>query len=352
MAKKKDSMLSFFQTSVVGSGPASGDISSYSRGRIVTGCPPVDLLIGGGLPAGRVCEIYGDPGHGKSTLADAAIIHALDSGATPYFILSEPNRSRQRLEGMGAVLDRILVSEPDTVEEAFSGILKFLNTKKEKDCGSPSIIVWDTIASCPTKAERDNVEDGKKIAMMERYKTLKVLFNTVVMPLAKTNVCLLVLNQSIANPLPYKRAESGGGNALKFQSRLRLHVKRKKAYQVEGEEDGILCSAKVVKSQTDGAIPETSVLFYIGYRRGIDNALSCFYNLVEAGIVDFHKNKYSFSPGGQEVQFGFDEVQQVMAEHSGYVAECLRGLLAKSSRSAQSGDDVVLDKDQVAQEVN
>ncbi len=314
MARKRKSnklvteLLAGFKGVLTGSDPK---VYAVPKQRLSTGCLALDYLLGGGgLPAGWIYEIYGEPAHGKTTLSETLLIEAQKAGGVAGLIPFEPNISTTRLERMGMDLDNLIIFQPDTLEDCFVEMKQFLDRKLGVDKDAPGVLVLDTIAAAPTVSEINNEKDG----MMQRYKIIKSKINTVMLSLAKANVSLIIVNQSIASPNPYQRASSGGGWGIKFSSKVRMLVKLKKYIQMDGKEDGILTSVRVMKSQVDDCLVNTRALFYIGHSRGIDDDYSTYYNLEEAKVITFNRNKYKFDMAGEEVVFSWDEWRSVLAD--------------------------------------
>lgn len=345
--KLYSSLSSFSEGSFLASD--SEKINSYSKFRISTGCLAVDLLLGGGFPTGKVVEVYGMPAEGKSSLAESCVVQTQKMGGLVAWILSEPNLSRDRLSRQGADLEKIAVTEPDSAENAVKAILAFVSQKTKVCPSEPGLVVWDTIASCPTLKEKAAVLEGKPIAVMERYKTIKGLFNALVMPLAESNTCLLIVNQTIGSPVPFKRPDTGSGYSLKYHSRVRLLIKRKKSYQVDGKEDGILSNVKVMKSQTDNCIPETSSLVYIGYNRGIDDAYSTFYNLFDKKYITFDNDTYTLAHADGIVEFKWNQIGEVFNRETmnPSILALLKDVITKEKIEASAADEVIISENEV-----
>jgi len=269
--------------------------------RIPTGCDGLDTVLGGGLPSGRVFELYGDFSDGKTTLSESIIVQCQHLGGVSLLLLTEPTVDLDRLSLQGCDLDSLLISEPSCLEDGFDEIISFLKTKdaSKELRGVPGLIVWDTLPSAPLRTEIEGKKWGE--GMMAKPRLIRKGLSILAHPLAKHHTSLLALSQTIASPTPYTPVSTSGGGGLKFWSSLRLHIKRRRRCDdIDGKPDGILSSVKISKSKVHDCLVARDAFVYIGHTRGIDNDLSSYYQL-EGAAYKYNRGWVYLTIGGEEL---------------------------------------------------
>lgn len=293
-------------------------IVSEIKQRIPTGTDTLDALLGGGLPCGRVYELYGDQSEGKSSICEKLLISCQKAGGMAGVILSEPAISLPRLERQGCVMGELLITEPDTLEQGFEELIRILKRKMADDTlrPLPGLFIWDTLPSAPLKSD---LEDSNPFAsgMMAKPRMIRRGLETVGMLLARSQTSLIGVSQTIQSPKPYTPVQTGGGGGLKFWSSARFHVRRKQFVADRNEvPHGILVNVRITKNKIEGCLVQRDAPIYIRHKSGVDNDLSSFYFLQE-DVFEFRKKRHYLNmPGRKEpVVFKWDDYKKVLKDN-------------------------------------
>ncbi|MBF6615426.1 MAG: recombinase RecA [Candidimonas sp.] len=271
-----------------------------------TGSLGLDIALGvGGLPRGRVIEVYGPESSGKTTLTLQVIAEMQKIGGTCAFIDAEHALDVQYASKLGVNLNDLLISQPDTGEQALEITDALVRS------GSVDLIVIDSVAALTPKAEIEGDMGDSLPGLQARLmsQALRKLTATI----KRANCMVIFINQirmkigvMFGNP-----ETTTGGNALKFYSSVRLDIRRigaiKKGDEVVGNETRV----KVVKNKV--APPFKQAEFDIMYGAGISREGEIIDLGVEAGIVD--KAGAWFSYGGTRIGQGKDNSREYLKEH-------------------------------------
>ncbi len=240
---------------------------------ISTGSLLIDDALGiGGLPQGRICEIYGPESSGKTTLTLQVIAEAQKKGLTCAFIDAEHALDPVYAEQLGVNIDDLLVSQPDTGEQALE-ICEMLVSS-----GAVGVVIVDSVAALTPKAEIEGDMGASHVGLQARLmsQALRKLTGTV----KRTNTLCIFINQirmkigvMFGNP-----ETTTGGNALKFYSSVRLDIRRIGAWKEGDETVGNDPRVKVVKNKM--APPFRQAEFKIRYGKGIDKVSE----LIDLGV--------------------------------------------------------------------
>jgi recombination protein RecA len=250
--------------------PASVDVIS-------TGCISLDLALGvGGLPRGRVVEIYGPESSGKTTVALHVIAEAQKKGGLGAFVDAEHALDPEYAKRIGVNVEELLISQPESGEEA----LEIVKTLVES--GEVDVIVVDSVAALVPKAEIAGEMGEFEIGLQARLmsQALRVLSSSI----AKTKSIVIFLNQTRMKIGAYGKPETTpGGLALKFYASVRIELKRTAQIKKGDEIIGNKILAKIVKNKV--AAPFKTAEFNIYYNEGISKEADLINTGLKYGVI-------------------------------------------------------------------
>lgn len=267
---------------------------------ISTGAIGLDIALGiGGVPKGRIVEIFGPEASGKTTLAMHIIAEAQKAGGTAALIDAENAFDPEYGKRIGIQTESLLVSQPDYGEQA----LEILETLLRS--GALDVIVVDSVAALTPKAEIDGEMGDSHMGLQARLMSQALRKVTAIAN--KTDTVVIFLNQlrmkigvMFGNP-----ETTTGGNALKFYSSVRMDIRSKEKITKGEEIVGNLVRVKVVKNKV--APPFREAEFEIRYGEGIDNVSSLIdaaikYNVIEKAGAWFRRNGENLGQGKETVK--------------------------------------------------
>ena len=304
-----------------------GDIEVISSGSL-----GLDLALGiGGLPKGRIVEIYGPESSGKTTLALHVIAEAQKRGGTCAFVDAEHALDPGYARKLGVDVDNLLISQPDAGEQA----LEIADTLVRS--GAVDVLVVDSVAALVPRAELEGEMGDTHVGLHARLmsQALRKLTGSV----SKSNTLLIFLNQirlkigvMFGNP-----ETTTGGNALKFYASVRMEIRRIGAIKERDEVTGNHTRVKVVKNKM--APPFREVEFDIMYGEGISKLGELIDLGVKANIVE--KSGAWFSCDSQRIGQGRENAKNFLREHPDMAASIeqrIRGQAVVLSEKMLSGD--------------
>ena len=273
---------------------------------ISTGSIGLDIGLGiGGLPRGRIVEIYGPESSGKTTLALHVVAEAQKTGGTCAFVDAEHALDPSYARKLGVDIDELLISQPDAGEQA----LEIADTLVRS--GAIDVLVIDSVAALVPKAELEGEMGDSHVGLQARLmsQALRKLTSSI----AKSNCLVIFINQiRLKIGVMFGSPETTtGGNALKFYASVRLDIRRIGAIKDRDEVVGNQTRVKVVKNKM--APPFRVVEFDIMYGEGISKMGEVLDLGVNAGIVE--KSGAWFSYDGQRVGQGRENAKTFLREH-------------------------------------
>ena len=308
---------------------------------IPSGSLGLDLALGiGGLPRGRVIEIYGPESSGKTTLALHAIAEAQKRGGVCAFIDAEHALDPVYARKLGVDVDNLLISQPDTGEQG----LEIADTLVRS--GSIDVLVIDSVAALVPRAELEGEMGDSHVGLHARL--MSQALRKITGSVARSNTMLIFLNQirlkigvMFGNP-----ETTTGGNALKFYASIRMEIRRTGSIKDRDEVTGNHTRVKVVKNKL--APPFRQVEFDIMFGEGISKAGELVDLGVKAGVVE--KSGAWFSHDSQRIGQGRENAKQFLRDNP-KVAEAIEkkireqssaiadALMASDASEGDGGDD-------------
>ena len=287
---------------------------------IQTGAITVDMALGiGGVPRGRVVEIFGPESSGKSTLALHIVANAQKNGGVAAYIDAEHALDPSYATKIGANIDELLISQPDSGEEALN-IAETLARSNAID-----VIVIDSVAALLPKAELEGEIGDSFVGLQARM--MSQALRKLTAALAKSNTCAIFINQIREKiGVMYGNPETTtGGRALKFYSSVRIDLRRTAGIKgPDNAEIGNRVKAKIVKNKM--APPFRVAEFDILFAEGISRAGSILDLASELNIVE--KKGAWFSYKGQRLGQGRDSVREDLKKNTKLLDEIEKDLLA------------------------
>ena len=314
-----------------------GDASVVRDIEVVsTGSLGLDLALGvGGLPRGRVMEIYGPESSGKTTLTLEVIARTQRDGGTAAFIDAEHALDPQYAERIGVDVDELLVSQPDTGEQALEIADMIVRS------GAVDVVVIDSVAALTPKAELEGEMGDSHVGLQARL--MSQALRKLTANIKRSNTLVIFINQiRMKIGVMFGSPETTtGGNALKFYSSVRLDIRRIGAIKKRDEVIGNQTRIKVVKNKV--APPFKQVEFDILYGEGISREGELIDLGVKHGIIEKSGAWYSY--GGDRIGQGRDNVREFLKEHEDIaiaIDTALRNLLLPSrNRAADKAAEAV-----------
>ncbi len=293
------------------------DIESVSTGSL-----GLDIALGiGGLPRGRVVEVYGPESSGKTTLTLSVIAQMQKTGGTAAFIDAEHALDPQYAAKLGVNVPDLLISQPDTGEQALEIVDMLVRS------GSVDIVVIDSVAALTPRAEIEGDMGDSHMGLQARLmsQALRKLTGNI----KRTNTLVIFINQirmkigvMFGNP-----ETTTGGNALKFYSSVRLDIRRTGAIKRGDEVVGAETRVKIIKNKV--APPFKKAEFDILYGEGISLEGEMIELGVDLKIVEKSGSWYSYN--GEKIGQGKDNSRQFLKENPAIAAEINAKIRANSA---------------------
>jgi len=303
-----------------------GDIAPIDV--IPTGSVGLDVALGvGGLPRGRVIEIYGPESSGKTTLTLQAIAQAQRAGGVCAFIDAEHALDVGYARKLGVRTEELLVSQPDHGEQALEIADKLVAT------GAVDLIVIDSVAALVPKAEIEGEMGDAHMGLQARL--MSQALRKLTAATAKNNTGVIFINQLRQKiGVVYGNPETTtGGNALKFYASVRLDIRRIGALKDGEQVVGNRTRVKVVKNKMAAPFRETE--FDVGYGQGISRAGEIIDLGVEAGLLE--KSGAWIAHGGERLGNGREAAKAYLLEHQDLLRQLRTKLLERNGIGVAKG---------------
>jgi len=273
-----------------------GDATRMRIETIPSGALTLDLALGGGLPKGRIIEIYGPESSGKTTLALHAVAEVQKSGGVAAYVDAEHALDPVYSAALGVDINNLLISQPDTGEQGLEIVDQLVRSN------AVDIVVVDSVAALVPRAEIEGEMGDAHVGLQARL--MSQALRKITGNIGKTGCSVVFINQlrqkigiSYGNP-----ETTTGGNALKFYASVRLDIRRIQTLKKGNEEYGTRAKVKVAKNKV--APPFRIAEFDIIFGKGI-STMGCLVDLAEeTGVIVRRGAWYSY--GGENISQGRD----------------------------------------------
>lgn len=311
-----------------------GEHSSSKEFKVIkTGAPALDAALGiGGVPRGRVVEIYGPESSGKSTLAMHIVANAQKSGGVAAYIDAEHAMDPGYAQKIGVKIDELLICQPDSGEEALN-IAESLARS-----GAVDVIIIDSVAALVPKSELEGEIGDVHVGLQARM--MSQALRKLTAGIARSNTCAVFINQIREKiGIVYGNPETTtGGRALKFYASVRLEIRRTGGIKgTDNEEIGNKVRVKVVKNKM--APPFKSAEFDIMFNEGISGTGSLLDMAVETGVIE--KKGAWFSFGGERLGQGRETVRELLKNNPKLLADVEAKLSTVKVAAAAPAEELV-----------
>ena len=283
-----------------------GDQERVAIPSISTGSLGLDIALGiGGLPKGRICEIYGPESSGKTTMTLQVIAEAQKKGGTAAFIDAEHALDPQYAERLGVKVDDMIVSQPDTGEQALEVAEMLVRS------GAVDVLVVDSVAALTPKAEIEGEMGQSHVGLQARL--LSQAMRKLTGAIKQTNCLVIFINQiRMKIGVMFGSPETTtGGNALKFYASVRLDIRRTGAVKDGDEVVGNETRVKVVKNKVSPPFKQAE--FQIMYGEGIYHMGEVIDWGVKLNLVDKSGAWYAYK--GDKIGQGKANASRFLEEH-------------------------------------
>jgi recombination protein RecA len=304
---------------------------------ISTGAINLDAAIGiGGIPRGRITEIYGPESSGKTTLCLHVVANAQKAGGVAAFIDAEHALDVEYAKKLGVDVESLLVSQPDTGEQALE-ICEILVRS-----GAVDVVVIDSVAALVPKAEIEGEMGDSHMGLQARLMSQALRKLTGAIARSKTSVIFINQLREKIGVMFGNPETTTGGKALKFYASLRLDIRRIGPVKEKEDVIGSHVRVKVVKNKV--APPFKQAEFDIMYAEGISHASLVLDIAAEAGIIDKSGAWYSY--GSQRIGQGRENAKMYLKDNPTLMAEVeekVKGILGMRPADTQAETEVAVD---------
>lgn len=307
-----------------------GEAKRLNIDAISTGCLSLDMALGvGGVPRGRIIEIYGPESSGKTTLAQHIVAEVQKTGGTAAFVDAEHALDPEYARRIGVNIDELLVSQPDTGEQA----LEIVDTLVRSN--AVDVIVVDSVAALVPKSEIEGEMGESQMGSQARLMSQALRKLTGI--INRSNCTVIFINQIrmkigvfFGNP-----ETTTGGNALKFYSSIRVEVRRSAQIKQGEQIIGNRVKVKIVKNKV--APPFRTTEFDIMYNQGIAREADLLEVAASMGIITKRGNSYSY--GEEKLGVGKQNATDYLRDKPELVAK-IRELCAEKFRTENAQPSV------------
>ncbi|MBE9031096.1 recombinase RecA [filamentous cyanobacterium LEGE 11480] len=318
-----------------------GDATQMKVETIPTGALTLDLALGGGLPKGRVIEIYGPESSGKTTVALHALAEVQRQGGVAAFVDAEHALDPVYASNLGVDIENLLVSQPDTGEAALEIVDQLVRS------AAVDVVVIDSVAALVPRAEIEGEMGDHHVGLQARL--MSQALRKITGNIGKSGCTVIFINQlRLKIGVTYGSPETTtGGQALKYYSSVRLDIRRIQTLKKGTEEYGNRAKVKVAKNKV--APPFRIAEFDIIFGKGI-STLGCLVDLAEETGIIIRKGAW-YSYNGENISQGRDNAIKYLEENNAVMQEIEKLVMQKldmgvsvSANTVGAESDVKLDE--------
>jgi recombination protein RecA len=317
-----------------------GDATRMKVETIPSGALTLDLALGGGIPKGRVVEIYGPESSGKTTVALHAVAEVQRSGGIAAYVDAEHALDPQYAGDLGVDIDNLLISQPDTGEAALEIVDQLVRS------AAVDIVVIDSVAALVPRAEIEGEMGDAHVGLQARL--MSQALRKITGNIGKSGCTVIFINQLRQKiGVTYGSPETTtGGQALKYYASVRLDIRRIQTLKKGTEEYGTRAKVKVAKNKV--APPFRIAEFDIIFGKGI-STLGCLIDLAEETGVVVRKGAW-YSYNGENISQGRDNAIKYMEERPEFAQEVEKLVREKLEMGAQVSANSVVHADEADDE--
>lgn len=310
------------------------DRGILDQGVISTGSMSVDLALGvGGVPRGRIVEIYGPESGGKTTLSLHVVAEAQRQGGVAAFIDAEHALDPNYAQALGVDTDNLLVSQPDTGEQALE-IAELLIRS-----GAVDVVVIDSVAALVPRAEIEGEMGDSHVGLQARLMSQALRKLTGVLSKSRTTAIFINQVREKIGVLYGNPETTPGGRALKFYASVRMEVRRKGDVKVGGDKVGNQVRVKVTKNKVAPPFRETEIEILFG--RGIDKLGDLLNVATDLEVVQKSGSWYGY--GETRLGQGKEKAAQFLLENPALLEEIQQTVIATVKKDASKHKSKVSD---------
>ena len=287
---------------------------------IPTGADNLDAMLNGGIPCGRIIELFGENGTGKSTLAEQLMAGNNAIGGFNVHMLSEPVMDKARMTRIGVNPNKTVVLYPESMEEGFATIARYYKKRIDNPemANVSTLVVWDSLSASPSELESQaaleiDTSKAKKLlnkeglGPMKRAQFIRSRLAAYAIPLSRANITLVLVSQVQHGPRDnYGVSTSRAGGGPAFYSTLRFNIRRAGYFGTDDSDIGIYSLISLVKTKAPGVRPRTEMPVALNFQNGYDNDESvrnflsqyentpCYVNGAWQKLIDQNGQEHSY----------------------------------------------------------
>lgn len=294
---------------------------------VSTGCQPLDLIMGGGVPVGRMIEIYGNTSTGKSLLAAHILAETQAVGGIAALMDPETATSEVIMKAVGIDADTLLYSIPETVEEIYETIIELLDAKAKVAPDDLMVIIWDSVAATTCEEELKRVrKTGLGKGFPAHAQLISQMCRIIKTEVARQRLAFIFINQAKEKlgVLFGDKVTTFGGRSIGFYSSVRLEMKHIRVIKdlATGESNGI--DVRVIVAKNKIAQPFGRVEFPIIFGYGIDEPGAVYWWLMHKKLLTGTAWKHIILTDGTDIKFQKKDWNQVFYEYEDAIRDFIQ----------------------------